>query len=108
MRSTRLETRRLVDWCVCHSFHLELSSCNVHDRHTRNLANSLLEVLVAGGYNIASVDGDAVNDTVIGIRSFVAARQPLKLPGETKSNSPFFAHLLPVLSMNTIQQLRSR
>ena len=57
-----------------------LSWSNVHDGDTRNLSDSALQVLIAGGHNVALVLHHAVDETVISVSSLVSAGQPLK-PG---------------------------
>ena len=50
---------------------------DVHDGHARDLADAALQVLVAGGHDVALVARHALAQAVICVRAGVRARQPL-------------------------------
>jgi hypothetical protein len=52
--------------------------CDVHDGHSWNFSYSPLEVLVAGGHDVASVLLDAVDEAVVGVGALVVALEALE------------------------------
>merc|ERR1712154_600195 len=80
---------------------------DVHDGHAGNLANAPLKVLVAGGYDVALVLGDALHETVVGVRASVQTRQSLKarVLGDAQCDAVLGAQLLE-LGHHAVGQVR--
>ena len=51
---------------------------DVHDGDTRNLAQSPLQVAIAGGHDVAAMLGDSVDQAVVSVRPLVGAGEPLE------------------------------
>ena len=63
---------------VRHSLDGESMLRYVHDWYTRNFTNTTFQVAITGGHDVAFVLHDSVNQTIVGIRAFMIARQTLE------------------------------
>lgn len=60
------------------SFDGVLPTCDKHDWNSWNFSNSPLEIFIARSNNVTLVLHDTLHETIIGIGSFVTARQAFK------------------------------
>merc|ERR1712146_354724 len=83
------------------SFNFEHAASDGYDRHTRNLSDSSLQVLIVGAHNVALMLDYSIVDAIIGICALVLACQSMKsrILRQSQCQSISCAHLLELAPM---------